>query len=306
VATLDNAAEELVVKLKGLDSEIEESQHTLEELRGRVDETSDEVEQEWSHLTEAVTSFLDKLRQQQDQLSAEVREALQATADASGAVQEDGAHMRSEIGEAQADMEALSQHATGLEPGVDALAAEAGEAPAQRLAERAKGVEQQLAQVLEEVRNFIQDEVETALDQIAEDVRERCQALRDTFAEDAPAGLQAVFDDWEAKLDELEDYVSQQGFLASHSHARAVVDWALEECRTVCEEHLEALNGVVQEAVRPLQELAEEIQLTGETLTGDGAELTREMDAARASVARAISGLDSVKELLAGYTFVGS
>ena len=36
MTTFEDAAEELMVKLRGLDSEIDESEHTLEELRGRV------------------------------------------------------------------------------------------------------------------------------------------------------------------------------------------------------------------------------------------------------------------------------
>ena len=35
MTTFEDAAEELMVKLRGLDSEIDESEHTLEELRGR-------------------------------------------------------------------------------------------------------------------------------------------------------------------------------------------------------------------------------------------------------------------------------
>ena len=42
MATLEDAAEELVVKLKALDAEIEESDHKLEDLRRRL-EAGEEV-----------------------------------------------------------------------------------------------------------------------------------------------------------------------------------------------------------------------------------------------------------------------
>ena len=51
MATFEDAAEQLVVKLKGLDAEIEESQHALEELGDRVNAVSGEVDEAWSGLT---------------------------------------------------------------------------------------------------------------------------------------------------------------------------------------------------------------------------------------------------------------
>lgn len=304
MATLEDAAEQLVVKLKGLDSEIEESQHSLEELRGRVETSSNEVDEEWSALTEAVTSLLEKLREEQEQLAGEAREALQAAAQARGAVHESAAEARSEIGEGRADLEALSQHAARLEPSVESLVAEAGEAPAQSLAERAQEVEQELARVLEEAREFLQDEVVTSLDRLAEDVRDRCQALRATLVEEGAAALQEAFDEWESGIDELEDYVAAQGFVVSHSHAHAVVGWALDECQTACEAHLEALNALFEETARPLQELATELQRAGDILAGRGTDLISALDGTRESATPGVSALDAVKDLLASFSFM--
>jgi hypothetical protein len=306
VATLEDAAEQLVVKLKSLDSEIEESQHALEDLRGRVQETAEEVEEEWSALTESVTSLFDTLHEEQGRLAVEVQETLQATADAGGAVRENGAGMRSQIAEEQDDLAALAHHAAGLEPGVESLVAEAGEAPAQSVAARARAVEQALAQVLEEARDFLQEDVVSTLELLADDVRERCQALRARLVEEGTVALQGVFDDWDAKVDELEDYVSTQGFLASHSHARAIVDWALAEARTACEGHLEGLDTLLDETVRPLQELGADLTRAAEILAGDAARFVDQLDGTRVSAAGAVSALDSIRELLARYSFVTS
>jgi chromosome segregation ATPase len=304
VATLEDAAEELVVRLKGLDSEIEESQNTLEALRGQVEDTSKAVEQEWSALTGSAGALLEKLRGEQEQLEAEGREALQATVDARGSVQERGAEARTEISKGQADLEALSQHATALDSGIESLVSDAGEAPAHSLAERAQAVEQELGRVLDESRDFLQDEVVTALGQLAEEVRERCQALRAALTDAAPAALQIVFDGWEAKVDELEKYVATQGFVASHSHARAIVEWAFDECRAACKTHVESVAALVEETVRPLQELAAEVQAAGDALVGVGGELAGALDDTRDAAVKAHCALDAVKGLLASYSFM--
>lgn len=306
MATLEDAAEELVVRLKGLDSEIEESEHALQDLRGKVDETSAEVEEEWSHLTDAIASFVSQLREEQEQLAAELRDALQATAEANATVHEDGSRGRASIGDGQSELDALAQHATGLEPGVESLMAEAGETPAHALASRAKEVEEELARILEEARDFIRDDVVSALEQVAGDIRERCHAVESTIAEQRTVALQAIFDAWEPQVDALEAHVAEQGFVASRSHARAVVDWTLEECKTACATHLDAARQVIEETTAPLQELAAAAQLTADSLLGKGGELLAELGSTRDSVGRAVSALSAVQQLLGSYTFVGS
>jgi len=305
VGTLEDAAEALVVKLKGLDSEVDESEHKLEALRGRIEGTSDDVEQEWSALTEAVSSFLGTMRNEQERLHQETEETLQAAGESRQVIHENGAQARSEIAEGRSLLDALAQHAAGLEPGVESLVVEAGEAPARSLAERAGEVEQELTRVLEEARDFLRDEVVTGLEEVAEDIRDRCQDLRRTLAEEGPAALQAAFDDWESKVDELEAYVSTQAFVASHEHAHAVVDYALGHGQAVCEQELERLRPLLEVLGGQLQELAAEVERSGEAVAEQsGTELVRELDDTRQGIATALSALGSVRDRLATYTFV--
>jgi len=307
VATLDDAAEALVVKLRGLDSEIEESEHRLDELRGQIETTSHEVEQEWTALTEAVTSFLEKVHEEQDRLGQETQHALQVTADTQQAVATSGAEAGSEIAESQAHLGALAQHATGLQPAVESLAAEAGEAPAHSLGERADQIEQELAHALDEARDFLRNEVVHEVEQVAQEIRDRCLALRTALAEESTAALQAAFDDWESKVDELEEYVSTQGFQASHQHAHDVVEYALGECQTAFTEQLDQLRQVVEVLAGQLQELTAEVQGSGDTVVVEtGAELGMGLDGTRDAVANALSALSSVRDLLASYSFVGA
>jgi hypothetical protein len=304
VATLEDAAQELVVRLKGLDSEIEESAQVLQELRGRVEAAGEEVEEEWSRLAEAVSSFESALREEQEKLAAAAGEGLRATAEAQGTVQEHGAQARSSIAGAQSDLDVLSRHAAGLEPGVESLVAEAGEAPAHSLAQRAKAVEEELAAVLESARDFVQHEVTSALEELAAEVRERCDALRTRMAEEGAAALQAMFDAWEPQVELLEEHVAQEGFTASRSHAQAVVSWALVECESAGSRQLDGAREQAERAVASIEELGSAVRIAARSLSGTGGGLRAELESARGSATRADSALDGIKQLLASFSFV--
>jgi chromosome segregation ATPase len=231
VATLDDAAEALVLKVQGLDSEIEESQHRLADLRGRLEATAHEVEQEWTALTQAVAAFLEKVHEEQQRLDQDAQQALQAMADVQQAAATTGAEANSEIAGGGAHLDALTQHANTLHTNVESLATEAGETPAHNLAQRAAQIEQDLVHALEEARDFVRNDVVHGIEEVAHEIRDRCQALRTTLAEEHAHALQGAFDHWESKLGELEEYVKTHGFLASHDHAHAYVDYALGECK---------------------------------------------------------------------------
>jgi ElaB/YqjD/DUF883 family membrane-anchored ribosome-binding protein len=304
MATLEDAAEELVVRLRGLDSEIEESESKLEDLHERIETAGRDVEKEWTALAEAVSSFLQKARDEQEQLRDQAQETSQAVVDAQNAVAEDGAGMRQEIGEGRAQLEALAQHAAGLNPGVESLAAEAGEAPARSMTERARELEQELNQLVEEARDFLQDEVVSAANDAADEVRQVCETLR-SVTEAAGKAFQQVYDDWESTVDKLEDYVVTQGYEASHQHARDVVEYAIEECDTACHQQLDELQQLVGVLLSQLKEMAAEVERSADQVVAQaGAELLQELDGTHKSASAAVAALDRVKSELAAYAFV--
>lgn len=305
MATFEDAAEDLVVKLRGLDSEIEESEQKLEDLRGRIEEVGSDVEQEWTALDAALSSFLDRVGDEQTQLDQAVRTALQALTDTHNAVLEQGADARTEIAEGDAQLDALAAHATALEPGVASLAAEGGEEPARRLAARAGELEAELERLVEEARDFLRDDVIPGIDEAASLIRERCQSLHGAVASGAVSALQASFDDWETKVDELESYVSAQGFVASREHAMAVVAYAIEGCRTASEAHITSFAAMRDAALQPLVELVAEVQRTGQSLKNAASRLVAELDETLSAARGAGSAFDSVRDLLASYSFVG-
>jgi hypothetical protein len=305
VSTFEDAADELVVKLKGLDSEIEESRHSLEELGRGVHDVVAEVEREWTALTEAVTSFLAKAHGEQERLDQQMNEALHAEGEARQGVASDTAEARTELADGHAHLEALGAHATGLEAGVDSMVAEAGEAPAHALAQRAGEVEQELGRLLDAAQSFLRDELVAGLHQLAAGVHQRGQELRHALTEEHPAALQQAFDEWESHVHELEDFVSTQAFVASRENAHAYVEWAVAECQEACQEQLDGLRHEVELVEHQIQEMASTVHASGQALVEQsGQELVGALGGTQQEAAAALAALGAVRSLLAAYSFM--
>lgn len=306
MATLEDAAEELVIKLRGLDSEIEESEHKLQELAGRVEGAADNLEREFTALTEGLSGFLERMRGQQEQLHRQMEQTVQEANDSRQAVAEQGAEARSEIATGRQHLDGLAEHATGLQPGIESLVTQAAEEPARSLAERAAEVQEELARVMEEARDFLRDDVVGGLQQFVTDVTGRCEELGRSLAEEHTAALQAAFDEWAGRVDEVEGAIAAQGFEATQENTRAVVDWALGECQTGCAAQLDELRDVVEAAAGQLEDMAAEVGRSGEALVAQsGAELRGALTQTREDVVAAQAALGSVRDLLASYSFTG-
>lgn len=305
MATLEDAAEELVIKLRGLDSEIEESEHKLQELTGRVEGAADNLEREFTALTEGLSGFLERMRGQQEQLHRQMEETLQEANGCRQAAAEQGAEARSEIATGRQHLDGVAEHATGLQPGVESLVTQAAEEPARSLAERAAEVQEELARAMEEARDFLRDEVVGGLQQFVTDVTSRCEDMGRSLAEEHTAALQAAFDEWAGRVDEVEETIAN-GFEATQENASAVVDWALGECQTGCAAQVDELRVAVDAAVGQLEEMAAEVERSGETLVAQsGTELRGALTQTREDVVAALAALGSVRDLLASYSFTG-
>ena len=305
MATLEDVAAELVARLRELESEIDESGRKIEDLREGAESVGREVDQEWKSFEEKLFEFMQKfIEKQQKELDAKAQEAFNDLGEAQQAVATSGASARTEVAQGSAQLEALRDHATALEPAVESLVADGGEAPARSLVERAHELEQELVRLTDEASNFLRDEVVPGVEGLATDVREACQALKQTLEDQVTTELQASFDDWQSKVDELEDYVGTQGFMASHTHALAVVEWAVEQCRVACQDHLDKLDGVLDAAIRPLQALAADVERAGDTLVAGATDLLRGLDGTRDTARDTRAALGRVRELLNAYSFL--
>jgi DNA repair exonuclease SbcCD ATPase subunit len=305
MATFEDAAEELLTRLNGLDSEIEESEHKLTGLRERVTETTTGLESDWTSLHEAANTFFSLVHDQQERLEQQARKALQHLGAAQQAVDRDGGQVHHELAGGKGHVDALATRAAGLEPGVDSLAADAGEAPAHALAQRAHELQQELARLVDEARDFFHDDVVPALQQAAQDVHQGCEDLHRVLAEEQAAALDQAYQDWEAKLGQLEEYVATKGFQASRQHAHDVVDYALDECQKACQPPLDELQQLVGVLVMQLQQLAAEAGQATQTLVDQaGAHLLQELERAHTTGTGAVTALDAVKQRLATYSFL--
>lgn len=305
MTTLEDAAEALVVKLRGLDSEIEESESGIEDLRERVESVTREVEQEWTEISEAAKSFLEKVREEQEALNDQANETAQAVVDAQNAVAEHGAGTRQELGEGKAQMEGLSQHAAGLAPGVESLASDAGEAPARSLAARARELEQEMDQLVEQARDFLQDEVAPATQEAANEMKRVAETLHGLLAETAVGALQKAYDEWESMVDRLEEYVIRQGYEASRQHASAVVAYAMEACGEECQRYVDDLRQAMVVLLSQLKEMGTEIERSADRLVSQsGSELLQELERTQQAAAASVAALDGVRQELAAYSFV--
>ena len=305
MATLEDAAEALVVKLRGLDSEIEESEKQLDDLKERMESAMRDVAQEWETLREAASSFLDTLRDEQETLADRAEETGRAVIDAQEAVTREGDVARQEIVEGQGQLTGLGQHAAALAPGVDSVAAGAGEAPARSLAERARELEQELEGLVREARDFLQDEVPSAVGDAADNVTQVCQTLQAMLADATTQAFQETYDEWESGVDEMEDHVVTKGYEASHRHARDVVEYAVEECDQACGRHLDVVQQMVGALQGELQQMATEVARSADELVAQtGAELVRELERTRQAAGAAVAALDGVRGVLASYSFV--
>ena len=305
MATLEDAAEDLVIKLRGLESEIAESDQKLETLRERMEAAKRDLEEDWTDLTEAVESLLDKVREEGEQLDRQGDETLQAVTDAHNALGENATNARNEIAQAAAELDALGQQATALEQAIEPLVQDGIEAPAQALEDRAKELEQELGRLVDEVRDFLVDDVVPTIEQVTEDVRERCQELHRSLTEDHTQPLQEMFDEWSGQIDKLESYVLEQGYTTSRQHAQDVVEYAMDECETTSRQHLEGVTQLVGLLEGQLKQFAAEMERAGRELTDqNGARLLRELDEAKEAAERAVSGLDGVRQELAARSFM--
>jgi len=305
VATLEDAADDLVIKLKGLDAEITESEGKFEGFKDGIDGVAGELDHEWTALTAAVTSFAKALDEEQHKLDEQARETLQGLSEAQAAVAHDGAEARSEIGQARGQLDALGEHAKTLDTAVESLVAAAGEAPAKGLAEHARELDQQLTKLFEEARDFVHDEMVPAIEAVATEVRTHCGELQRTMAEQLTPSLQRSFDEWETEVDKLEQHVATDSFNASHQHAGQCVEAALEECETACGQQVDEVKQLVGVLVSQLQELATDVGKSAHSLVAEaGVELVRELGQVHAAGAAAVAALDNVKQTLASYTFV--
>jgi len=303
VATLEEAAQQLVEKLESLDGEIEDAQKSFAAHHEELAALDGQVGKDWDALTEEVTSFLEKVQEEMGKLNQDSQEAAKALAELKGEIEGVQSQAEAELEGSRADVNGLAEHLRALEPPIDTLVANGAETPFGNLRDLAQDVERQMEQALTEARDFLQDVV-TELQDIQQDVEERSEELRSHIADECTQNLQTAYDEWQGHVEELEDLVKAK-FEELPENAQEVVEYAMTECTTGHEEEFDRLFDVVTEIEQALERLTGTVDETGTDIgeEGRGAIDSRLSETSQALV-RTVEALDRVKALLASYTFV--
>jgi hypothetical protein len=303
VATLEDAAQELVDKLEELDGDCKAAQEAFASHLEDLAALDANLARDWDGLTETVSAFLQAVQEQSSLLAADGTEAANELGSVRSEVESVQAQAEAEIAGSREEVAALGEHLRSLEPAIEPLVATGAEAPLVALREQAARVREQLEEALTEAGEFLSD-VATELATVAQDVEERSQALRAHIAEECTEQLQTGFDTWLGHVEELEGLVREK-LDELPQNAREVVEYAMTECVAGHEEELDRVLAVMPQIDQALEELRSAVD---ETATDVGEEALGALDdrlgTLTQSITRTGEALDAVREVLASYTFV--
>ena len=304
--TLETAADELVRKLRSVDGEVETAHDRLADLKQQASALGGQIDDAWTELARQVGELVDKAEEERAAIQRECQEAEQAVGQLEGGAKSTRESAVSALEQVQSST--TTEFADAVrekqEP-LDQLVTQAAEDTFESLGERAGEVASELEQVLGEARDFLADEVVSSLEDMQGQIEERLSALRETLVDECGSAVQAAYDDWSAKLDEVVDKVEAEGFDAAGDHAKEVVEYALDKCAEAHEKELERLMEVVQLVGEALDTVKSDVEGHRGDVSEDGkGALDEGVEQTKQALADALEALDQVKQLLASYTFV--
>ena len=302
MATLEDAADDLVFKLKGLDSEIEESERQLADLRARIEHVEEAVQQEWEAFEAALSAFIDKVEGQESRLDQAATSSLEEAMEALAAIRPQHVEVRDKLNVGQAELAGLTAMVAAREPELASLADADGLQPAQALQQVADKETAVLAKGAEKVQHFIEDTVPAELEQDAQDLRSEGRHIKDWMANEAASGLQTAFDEWEGKADELEDLVAAQAFFASHAHAQDALTKVLDAFSDRSGDHLDDYVQAAALAAETIRDLTTATETAGQSLETATTDLVHSLDEAVGTAEIMVGVLDHLLFEVAPYT----
>jgi chromosome segregation ATPase len=303
VATLEDAAQELVDMLEALDTECQAAQKTFADHHEDLSDLDGQIASDWNALNEEVTTFLEAVTEQTGLLAQDGQEAASELLALRGETEAAQSGAEGEIVGSRDDLAALAEHLRSLEPSIDAVVASGAEAPFTALRELADDVREQLERAVTEAREFL-EEVAREVEATALAVEERSEELRAHVAEECTATLQTAYDAWAGHVGELEELVKDK-LEELPGNAREVVEYAMTECVRHHQEEFDEVLALVPDIERAIGELKETIDETATDIGEEGfGALDRGLGGLGESLTRTTEALDRVKALLASYTFV--
>lgn len=298
---LEIAAKEVHDRMEDIFTGIDKAEERLGALRQEVGQAGDQLDGDWEALTQQFDSFFQAVEAEKARLENEGQEARQTLTALEGEV--DGAEQSATeaIDGGRDGIQAFGAGVESVGPEVTQMAEEARTAY-EGLTQRTAAVEQQLATVLGEARDFLQGEALSDLQQMQADVRQRGEEMRAAVGE-CEGELDTAYGEWNNGLVELRATVDS-AFEEVGQHTGQMVEEALSEVAQAQGDALEELSGYAATLAEVLSRLGE---AAGERGIEIGASVgATEQDAADTAGALETmqSRLTEVRELLARFTFV--
>jgi outer membrane murein-binding lipoprotein Lpp len=299
---LEQAAPETLTKVEELEREIDEARQELSSAEERLRQARERVDADGEALFEALGSFQQSVAERQTLLSQTATQSSEALSQLTEKISTVHADAATELAEAATAVSELEERVHAIEPEVEARFAQATAA----------------AEALQDIVDDASTQVEQALGmaggllQVAAGDLEGMQGLVgrrvDALGEFVDQAWSPIVDDmgkgWSVSLEAAVAGAVATGVETAQTNLPQVLADALEQARTQHEQTLTELGGLADRLVGVLGTLTQAVD-EGTSLIvekgGTGAQSLREI---AEGVQRLEAGLQRVRELLAGYTFV--
>jgi uncharacterized protein YoxC len=301
LANLEEAAPETLEKLRGLISQVEKAHERFTALGQKLQEVAQEVEADWSRLSEQVGAFLQKVVTEQGRLAAQGQASAQALSSLDRAVDQAREDGQGALDGGREMAQAFGEQVTGTLPSVTAFA-ESVQSSLEALGQQAQAVETQLEQALSAARTFLEQEVVQDLHEMQSDVEEHGRSVTQALA-NCGQELEASYVEWESGLDEVEATV-EEAFGEARAHLPEMVDEAFDDCAQKHMAELEPVTRELADLAQALQGLREATERCADDTDAAAGALEEGLTATGGGLDAVQAKLAEVRALLASYTFV--
>jgi chromosome segregation ATPase len=299
--TLEAAAIDAIAKVKSLESQFDESDKAVAELKSLSDRLSSQLD-DWNELRDQVASFKQVVEQEKAELATEAEETAQALAALRAAIDDARAQALEEIEDAQEEVATLGERASAAGNRVGhSLSKLTGTLEA--LAEGAQEVASQLEQNLSDAEEWTRTEVPAQIQKLQEAIEDQVQDLESGIA-DCKTELQGTYDNWDEQIGEVADFVKAE-FEDTATHAREAVEMVVTELGEAVNAAVDDVLEVAARLVTAIDKLTERAREGGSPVEAFGLVADQAVPASNQEMDTALQALDRVKERLAALSFMG-
>ena len=303
MAELEAAADAAVVSVKKFEDEVTEAEEALKELEEQAERLQGQLTTAWATVEACLTAFSKAIEAQRVESGEDGQRAQQALGEVTTALGTARGEGEAELLGARDELLGFGQRVDGVRPTVANFSDDL-RTLAQSVADRAGQIETQLDLALNEARDFLGVQMVEDLRGIASALQERGMAVEAMVTTQCVTALDAAYQDFETKVGELETLIEEKAFTEPADHAREVVEFSIGEYRQAQNGALEVLAGNVRDLELELANLTESLGRRRTEIDTDKDAFDQEAQLVESLAADMAAALNSVKALMASYTFV--